>query len=48
MALHGLIHELKGLVDAGTVLKFAEADLNDLLLLSEVEVVLKQAVRTPE
>lgn len=41
MGLRALIVSLDGLVDAGTILTMAEADLNDLALLAEVETLLK-------
>lgn len=41
LELRGLILKLHGLVDAGTILRMAEADLDDLALLASVEELLK-------
>lgn len=43
LELRKLIIKLAGLVDAGSVLKIAEADLDDLILLGAVEELLKAA-----
>lgn len=48
LELRGLIIKLHGLVDAGTVLQMADADLDDLALLAEVEALLKTQPRATD
>lgn len=43
LGLHNLLQQLDGLVDSRTVLEFADADLNDLILLAEVNTLLRSA-----
>jgi hypothetical protein len=47
MHLRGLILRLAGLVDAGTILTLAGADLDDLVLLACTEDLLKTQAPTP-
>lgn len=46
MGIRSLLLQLEGLVDAGTVLSMVEADLTDLVLLAEIETLLKSSKDT--